>query len=106
MNPSNAVIGFVGIGAMGMPMAGNLARAGYPLVVFDLNAARTAALAREIEVNIAASLAELGASANIIITMLPDGKVVRAALCGKADSFKDCLLERAAKNTLVIDMSS
>ena len=106
MNPSNAVIGFVGIGAMGMPMAGNLARAGYPLVVFDLNAARTAALAREHAVKVAANLAELGAAANIIITMLPDGKAVRAALCGKGDRFKDCLLERAAKDTLVIDMSS
>ena len=104
-------IGFVGIGAMGTPMAGNLARAGYKLVVFDLDAKRTAALANETGVTVAASLAELGAKTNIIITMLPDGKAVRAALCGKGDSFKDCLLEhaqntRAEKNTLVIDMSS
>lgn len=28
-------IGFVGIGAMGTPMAGHLARAGYPLIIFD-----------------------------------------------------------------------
>ncbi len=106
MATPNEVIGFTGIGAMGTPMAGNLARAGYKLVVFDLNAARTAALARETGVKIAASLAELGAAANIIITMLPDGKAVRAALCGKSDNFRDCLLERAAKDTLVIDMSS
>jgi 3-hydroxyisobutyrate dehydrogenase len=31
---------------------------------------------------------------------------VRTALCGKNDSFKDCLLERAQKNALIIDMSS
>lgn len=106
MSPSNDVIGFVGIGAMGTPMAGNLARAGYKLLVYDLDTARTAALAAAHGVTVAKNLAELGAAANIIITMLPDGKAVRAALCGKDDSFKDCLLERAQKNALVIDMSS
>lgn len=99
-------IGFAGIGAMGTPMAGNLARAGYPLIVFDLDAARTAALAREHVVIVAKNLAELGAAADIIITMLPDGQAVRTALCGKNDDFKDCLLERAEPDTLVIDMSS
>jgi 3-hydroxyisobutyrate dehydrogenase len=106
MNSSNDVIGFAGIGAMGTPMATNLARAGYKLVVFDLDPARSASLAGTAGVTVAKTAAELGAAANIIITMLPDGKTVRTALCGKGDSFKDCLLERAAKKTLVIDMSS
>lgn len=106
MTTSNDVIGFAGIGAMGTPMAGNLARAGYKLLVYDLDSTRTAALADAHGVGVAKNLAELGATANIIITMLPDGKAVRAALCGKDDSFKDCLLERAQKNALVIDMSS
>ncbi len=106
MNPDNLVIGFAGIGAMGLPMAGNLARAGHKLVVFDLDTARTAALAREHAVTVARSLAELGAAAQIIMTMLPDGKAVRAALCGVDDSFRDCILESAAKDVLVIDMSS
>lgn len=105
MNPPD-IIGFVGIGAMGTPMAGNLVRAGYKLAVFDLDAARTAALAREHGVSVAASLAELGAQSSIVITMLPDGQAVRTALCGAQDSFKGCILERAAKGTLVIDMSS
>lgn len=100
------IIGFVGIGAMGTPMAGNLAKAGYKLVVFDLDTARTAALAREHGVIVATSLADLGARAHIIITMLPDGKAVRSALCGANDAFKDCILERAARGTRVIDMSS
>ncbi|MGA0034051.1 MAG: NAD(P)-dependent oxidoreductase [Burkholderiales bacterium] len=106
MTSSNEIIGFVGIGAMGTPMAGNLARAGYKLAAFDLDAERTAALAKEHGITTAVSLADLGAQANIVITMLPDGKAVRAALCGKNDDFKDCILERAAKGTLVIDMSS
>jgi 3-hydroxyisobutyrate dehydrogenase len=106
MTSPNDVIGFVGIGAMGTPMAGNLARAGYKLVVYDLDTARTAALTDAHGVAVAKNLAELGAATNILITMLPDGKAVRTALCGSNDSFKDCLLERAQKNALIIDMSS
>jgi len=106
MATSNDVIGFVGIGAMGTPMAGNLARAGYKVVVFDLDAARAGKLARETGVTVATSLADLGAASDIIITMLPEGKAVRSALCGDNDSFKNCILERAKKNALIIDMSS
>ncbi len=101
------IIGFVGIGAMGMPMVGNLASAGYPLQVFDLDCGRTEALARQYKsINVANSLAELGAAVDIVITMLPDGKTVQIALCGNNDSFEDCLLEHASPGTLVIDMSS
>lgn len=106
MTTKEDVIGFVGIGAMGTPMAGNLARAGYKLVVFDVDAARSAALAASHAVTVAKNLAELGSAANIIITMLPDGKAVRTALCGRDDGFRDCVLERAQKNALIIDMSS
>ena len=106
MTNSNDVIGFVGIGAMGTPMAGNLARAGYKVTVFDLDAARAEKLAREAGVTVAASLSELGAASDIIITMLPEGKAVRSALCGDKDSFKNCILERAKKNALIVDMSS
>jgi len=38
--------------------------------------------------------------------MLPEGKAVRSALCGDKDSFKNCILERAKKNALIVDMSS
>ena len=106
MTLSNDVIGFVGIGAMGTPMAGNLARAGYRVVVFDVDTARAEKLAGEHGITMAMDLADLGAASSIIITMLPDGKAVRVALCGDNDSFKNCVLERAKNNTLVIDMSS
>jgi 3-hydroxyisobutyrate dehydrogenase len=106
MTTSNEVIGFVGIGAMGTPMAGNLARAGFRVVVFDLDTARAEKLAGEHGITMAMDLADLGAASTIIITMLPDGKAVRAALCGNNDSFKNCVLERTKNNTLVIDMSS
>jgi 3-hydroxyisobutyrate dehydrogenase len=100
-------IGFVGIGAMGTPMAANIAGAGYPVLVFDLDDGRSAALAAECAtVSVADSLADLGAAVDIIITMLPDGKAVQTALCGGSSSIEHCLLERASRGTLVIDMSS
>ena len=37
-------IGFIGLGIMGRPMAANLLAAGYPLTVFDFNAASVQAL--------------------------------------------------------------
>lgn len=106
MATTNDIIGFAGIGAMGAPMAGNLARAGYRLAVYDLDGKRSAALAATPGITVAKTPAELGAAASILITMLPDGKAVRAALCGTNDTFRDCILERAAQGTLVIDMSS
>ena len=41
-----------------------------------------------------------------VITMLPDGKIVRKAVCGEADSFKDCIAATLKPGALMIDMSS
>lgn len=100
-------ISFIGIGAMGTPMAGHLARAGYPLTVFDLNRRNCETLQQaHPAVRIADSLSAAGTAADIVITMLPDGQAVRRALCGEHDAFTHCLLEHAAQDSLVIDMSS
>ncbi len=99
-------IGFVGIGTMGTPMAGNLAKAGCKLLVYDAKRENAAALASTHEVEVAASLAELGAQSGTVITMLPDGKIVRKVLCGDHDSFKDCIAAGLPSGAVVIDMSS
>ena len=75
-----ARIGFVGIGNMGWPMAANVARAGFPLTVFDSDRARAARFAAEFGAKAASSPADLGRASDIVITMLPTGAVVRAAL--------------------------
>jgi 3-hydroxyisobutyrate dehydrogenase len=106
MTDSTAKIGFVGIGAMGTPMTTNLAKAGYKLVVYDTDAKRTQALASTLEIEVADSLAALGALCATVITMLPDGKIVRKALCGQDDGFKDCVAATLKPGSLVIDMSS
>ena len=106
MNKLAGKIGFIGIGAMGTPMAGHLAKAGLPVVVFDRDAERMKAFAQEHEVAAAADLVELGRQCDTVITMLPDGKSVREVLCGTGDKFENCVGAGLKRGALVIDMSS
>ena len=106
MTSISGKIGFVGIGAMGTPMATNLAKAGYKLVAYDTDVKRTQALASTLEIEVADSLAAVGSMCGTVITMLPDGKIVRKAVCGEADSFKDCIAATLKPGALMIDMSS
>jgi len=91
---SPARIGFVGLGQMGLPMARNVGRAGYRLVLHDSSAAALARAREEIGADPHETLADCAA----VITMLPDGNAVRAVI-GEA-------LPRLAKGSVVIDMSS
>lgn len=90
-----AAIAFIGLGTMGAPMAGHLAAKGYEVRGWDV--AETARAASPVPLAASARAAVAGAAA--IITMLPDGKAVHAALAGET-------LAEAAPGTLVIDMSS
>jgi len=75
------VIGFIGLGNMGAPMAGRLLDGGYALVLHDVR--RQAAeplLARG--ATWAASPAEVAAAAQTIITILPTSREVRQVLIG------------------------
>ncbi len=96
-------IGFIGIGAMGWHMATNLIRAGYDVTVVDADAARCDRFVKEPGGRKADSLAELGAHADVVITMLPTGKIVREVLLGEEDG---ALSKSLGKGGIVIDMSS
>ena len=92
-----AVIGFIGLGNMGAPMAANLVRAGHTVRGFDLAAGlRGAAEAAGIEWTADAAAAAQGAE--VVITMLPAGQHVLSAY--------ETLLGAAAKGTLLIDCST
>lgn len=106
MNAISGKIGFIGIGAMGTPMAANLAKAGYKLVIYDIDATRTTAFASVHEVEVAPSLAELGKQCGTVITMLPDDKAVCKALCGETNNFQNCAGANLKAGSTVIDMSS
>src|SRR5579863_7206771 len=95
-------IGFIGIGNMGWPMAGHIAQAGHELTVCDVDAARSARFAQEHNCKAAANPAEVAAN-EMIVTMLPTGRIVRQALLeDQGGAFAKVL----KPGTLVIDMSS
>jgi 3-hydroxyisobutyrate dehydrogenase len=70
-------IAFIGLGNMGGPMAANLVKAGHAVTGFDL-AGSSRAEAAAAGVSIAGSAAAAVGGADVVITMLPAGKHVRA----------------------------
>jgi 3-hydroxyisobutyrate dehydrogenase len=96
-------IGFVGIGNMGAPMAANLVRAGYEVMAYDLMADRARQFAQVHASRATESLAELGRHAQAVITMLPTGHEVRAALL---EAEGGALIAHLRPGSLVVDMSS
>jgi 2-hydroxy-3-oxopropionate reductase len=93
-------VGFIGLGLMGRPMAKNLLKAGYPLVVHSrsqgpVDDVVAAGAAR------AASPAEIGKRATRIITMVPDSPDVERVLEGP-----DGVFSTLQKGSILIDMSS
>lgn len=65
-------IGFIGLGNMGGPMAANLAKAGHQVTGFDMADVTIEGVA------MAASGAETAKGADVVITMLPNGQILRA----------------------------
>ena len=70
-------VGFIGLGIMGQPMARNLLRAGYRVVVRDIVAAAVEALVAE-GAESGGSPRDVAERTDILITMLPDSPEVEA----------------------------
>lgn len=97
---SQPVIGFIGLGIMGKPMARNLLKAGYSLVVHNRSRPAVDELAKE-GAKAADSPQAVAAQAEILITMLPDSPDVELVYAGERGVFAG-----ARKGMLLIDMSS
>jgi 3-hydroxyisobutyrate dehydrogenase len=93
-------VAFIGVGNMGKPMAANVVKGGHEVFVFDADWSRASAVSVEIGAAALPHLREV-AVAEIIVTMLPDGHVVRAVALGD-----DGIASVAKPGTIVIDMSS
>jgi 2-hydroxy-3-oxopropionate reductase len=93
-------IGFIGLGIMGKPMAANLMKAGYRLVVHDVARDRlTEALANGAEPG--SSPADVASRCDLIITMLPNSPQVKEVALGAHG-----IVEGARRGSILIDMSS
>jgi len=93
-------VGFVGLGTMGKPMATNLMRGGYPLIVHDINRGSVkelvAAGAQE-----AFSPKEVGQAAEVVMTSLTNDQVVEEVVFGK-----DGLAEGMKKGSILVETST
>jgi len=93
-------IGFIGLGIMGKPMAKNLLRAGYQLVVYDLNTVSTEELVNSGAIQ-GKSPSDVASQCEIIITMLPNSPDVREVALGE-----NGIIHGAKSGSVFIDMSS
>jgi 4-hydroxybutyrate dehydrogenase/sulfolactaldehyde 3-reductase len=93
-------IGFIGLGAMGRPMAKNVLKGGFTLVVHDIvpePVRELVALGAEAR----PTPKEVARDADAVITMLPDSPDVEAVLLGP-----DGVAQGAPPGTIVVDMST
>ena len=94
------VVGFIGLGIMGRPMAKNLLKAGYSLVVHSRSQGPVQELASG-GARTAQSPREVAAQADMLVTMLPNSPDVELVALGK-----DGIIEGARKGLLLLDMST
>jgi 2-hydroxy-3-oxopropionate reductase len=93
-------IGFIGLGIMGRPMAKNLRKAGFPLIVHNRSRAAVEDLVQS-GAKAGPSPREVAAQSDILITVLPNSPDVEAVALGK-----DGIIEGARRGLIYIDMST
>lgn len=97
-------LGFVGLGNMGFPMATRLAEAGFHLTVYDLNREAQERFLTHNQAVGADSPAEVARQSDLVITMLPDGKVVKSIVLGSGGAAG--MAEVMAPDSIIVDMLS
>jgi len=93
-------VGFVGLGLMGLPMARNVLKAGFPLVVHNRTRAKAETLAAE-GATVVDSPAELAAQCDVVLSCVPGPADVERVYLGD-----DGVLARARAGQLLCDMST
>ena len=93
-------VGFIGVGNMGNPMAGNVLKGGFPMTVFDKNPKAMANLV-EAGARGAASVREVAERSEVVMTCLPASPDVEALYLEPGG-----LIDLAKPGTVLIDLSS
>jgi 3-hydroxyisobutyrate dehydrogenase-like beta-hydroxyacid dehydrogenase len=94
-------VGFVGLGHAGWPMSENLLAAGYRVIVRDSDPERERRFAAEHGCDSCGGDSGRLADADVVITMLPNGEVVRDVLLGEQG-----IARRLRRGTVIVDTSS
>jgi 3-hydroxyisobutyrate dehydrogenase-like beta-hydroxyacid dehydrogenase len=92
--------GFIGLGLMGAPMAANLARAGFPLTVWNRTPEKSEPL-RALGVEVAAGAAAVAAASDVLITMVSDDAALEDLLFGSGG-----VAQGLRPGAVVVDMST
>ena len=93
-------VGFIGLGNMGRPMASNLCRKGFAVVVHDVNAEPEKALG-QLGARVGGSVGAVAEASDVVFTMLPDSSTVEAVIAGA-----EGILSKARRGQTVVDMST
>jgi len=94
------VIGFIGLGIMGRPMARNLLKAGYSLVVHSWSRGPVDEIAGA-GAKVGTSSRDVAAQCDVLITMLPNSPEVEQVVLGR-----DGVIEGARPGMILLDMST
>ena len=94
------VIGFIGLGIMGRPMAKNLLKAGYPLVVHSRSRGPVDEIAKA-GAKVGTSPRDVASQSDVVITMLPNSPDVEQVVLGR-----DGAIEGARPGKVLLDMST
>jgi 4-hydroxybutyrate dehydrogenase/sulfolactaldehyde 3-reductase len=95
-----STIGFIGLGQMGSPMAANLIKGGHSLKAFDISATAIKSLV-DLGASAATSPADAARDVEFVVTMLPNGGLVKNVLFGE-----DGVTSTMNTDALLIDMST
>jgi 3-hydroxyisobutyrate dehydrogenase-like beta-hydroxyacid dehydrogenase len=93
-------VGFIGLGAMGGPVAGHIQRAGYPMVVYDVRDEATRSFCQG-GATVVDSAAALSRKSDVIITALPMPEDVEQVACGR-----DGIIEGIRPDSVYLDIST
>jgi len=94
------VIGFIGLGIMGRPMARNLLKAGYPLVVHSRSRGPVDEIAK-VGAKVGTSPRDVASQCDVLITMLPNSPDVEQVVLGR-----EGVIEGARPGLVLLDMST
>lgn len=97
---SDPLIGFIGVGNMGNPMAANLLKAGYRVSVFDREPHKALNLV-SLGANLAENITQLGRQSQVVICSLPGPAQVREVMFGEGG-----LINVIKPGSIIIDTST
>ncbi len=98
MNPADTSVAFLGLGVMGYPMAGHLAKAGYPTTVYNRTQIKSEKWAAEYGGRWAPSPAEAARGASLVFACVGNDDDLRAITLGEFGAF-----DAMAKDSVFID---